>query len=300
MAPKKPVCYSKISTGVETPFFFRGTVVEKDEDLPPRQRTQEIFLDGSYEDKVARLIEKVISLTDRVYDVELSIHNLARRTSQLNNTTDVMNSQVSDLRPDVRSVRTEISEVFGRMLALESKVQSVEGKAAILLSRPHECIQDGVIQSMREETKTLQTDIKQATERIVATATALEKGAEPAVQEIKAARQRFIGLVITIVLAVIAAAAGWIATFSALRKDVQHLNEQQKSMETEVTKSREAVKHRDLLRDKQLRRLEDKMGRLNVDSVAFDDWYNRLSLREKARLRRVIGDDRLPNLTKGD
>lgn len=268
--------------------------------MPPRQQTQEIFLDGSSEDKVARLIEKVLGLTDRIISVERSLQNLAKRTSQINTTTDVVSSQVSDLRPDVRSTRTEISEMFGRVLALESKVQSVEDKAAVLLSRGHNCIQEGVIQTMREETSVLRTDIKQATERIVATATALEKGAEPAVQEIKAARQRFLGLMATIVVAVLGAAAGWIATFSALRKDVQHLNVQQQSIESEMTKTRQAVKADNVVRDRQFQRLEDKVEQLNAGEVPFDEWYDSLSPREKARLHRIVGKQNLPLAGAGD
>lgn len=268
--------------------------------MPPRQHTQEIFLDGSNDDKVARLIEKLIALTNRLESVEQSMQNLASRTSQLNNTTDVMNSHVSDLRPDMRNVRAEMSGMAGRVLALESKVQSVENKAVVLLSRPHECIQEGVIQNMREEAKVLQTDIKQATERIVATATALEKGAEPAVQEIKAARQRFLGLVATIALTVLGGAAGWIATFSALRKDVQHLNVQQQSIETEVTKSREAVRSDNAARDKQFQRLERKVEQLNAGEVGFDEWYHGLTAREKVRLHRVLGKKNLPLAETGD
>jgi predicted nucleic acid-binding Zn-ribbon protein len=300
MATKKSCGYSKLSTGSETPFFSRGTVLAKDSTLPPRQHTQEIFLDGSNDDKVARLIEKLIALTNRLESVEQSMQNLASRTSQLNNTTDVMNSHVSDLRPDMRNVRAEMSGMAGRVLALESKVQSVENKAVVLLSRPHECIQEGVIQNMREEAKVLQTDIKQATERIVATATALEKGAEPAVQEIKAARQRFLGLVATIALTVLGGAAGWIATFSALRKDVQHLNVQQQSIETEVTKSREAVRSDNAARDKQFQRLERKVEQLNAGEVGFDEWYHGLTAREKVRLHRVLGKKNLPLAETGD
>jgi len=300
MVEKKSRGYSKLTPPGETPVWPRGKVVAKDDSLPPRRHTQEIFVEGSSEDKVSRLIEKVIGLTERIKGVELNLQTLSRRTSQLNNTTDVMNSQVADLRPDMRNVRTDISEMIGRVLALEMKVKEVESKAATLLSRPHACIQEGVIQNMREEARVLQTDIKQATERIVATATALEKGAEPAVQEIKAARQRFVGLVVTIAVALIGAAAGWIAMFSALRSDVQHLNDQQKSIETQMTKGREAVEADNVSRDRQFRRLEQKVEQLNAGEVPFDRWYSGLSRVEKARLHRVIGKSKLPISQEGD
>ena len=206
---------------------------------------------------------------------------------------------VSEMKPKVESLTEGIVELRTRARASEARLKRNEDKVSEIAERPHDCAQVEAIHGLVEAEKSIRKDASEITQRVVVSETTLSTAVKTIekMDDAAAGRSRWLsGVMITVVLTVIGAAAGWLTTLSTLRSDVQHLSDEQSRIRSDMASVKSATRETGVKIEAATEVISQAAAKNDVPSeaVTLEELWCVLPAKERDNLRKTLPTERIP------
>jgi predicted nucleic acid-binding Zn-ribbon protein len=252
----------------------------------------------------------ITSITD-FSDLGPAIGEIKRNTELLTLAVDDVSETVDDVKVEVvllknqmSEVRPGVQEVRDGFINLKARTRVSEARLKKLESEPkgaHDCHQTAIIGDLSEGHKQSQKALSDTSQKVAINENEIS-GLSEQMKERKQGGKWVRNTFITIGLAVLAVAAGWVVTLATLRADVRHLSTEQTRMRTEVEKARDLSIKATAKVNAAAKRVETAAEVVeNNGHAKTDPWLEDFCRRvekmqpwQKRRMLRDYGFDRLP------